>query len=291
MAYRFIEQYQSEFGLRWLLNRMGIFPNAYYNYLKHKKESYHSEKETICREIKEIYHETGGILGHRSMRVFLARKNIFLSKTTLHKYMNKELRLLCICRKKRPGYRKGTAHKIFPNLLKKNFTVQTKNQIWCTDFTYVFLSNGSVRYNCTIIDLYDRSVVASETGKWITSDLAIRTLEKALCSQKKKPENLILHSDQGSQFTSSAFILYCMEHGIIQSMSGAGCPYDNAPMERYYNTLKAELINRFHFHTDEELSYAISEYAYGWYNQIRPHSYNCYRTPYEVRYNLESFRR
>ena len=287
MAYRFIEQYKKEFGLRWLLRRMNIFPNAYYNYIMQTKAEYRAKKEATCREIKEIYHETGGILGHRSMRVFLARKQIVLSKTTIHKYMNKEMKLHCICRRKKPGYKKGHAHKIFPNLLNQNFVVEKANQIWCTDFTYVFLTNGSMRYNCTIIDLFDRSVVASETGKWITSDLAIKTLEKALSSQRKKPENLILHSDQGSQFTSLSFILFCQEQGITQSMSTAGCPYDNAPMERYYNTFKSELIYRFHFGTDEELNHAVSEYAYNWYNQVRPHSFNGYQTPYEVRFGLE----
>ena len=286
MAYRFIEQYQKDFGLRWLLNRMGIYPNAYYNYVKQTKAVYHERKKAICQKIKEIYHEVGGILGHRTMRIFLARKQIFLSKATVHKYMNTELKLHCICRRKRPGYKKSHAHKIFPNLLNQNFAVEKANQVWCTDFTYIFLTNGAMRYNCTIIDLYDRSVVASETGKWITSDLAISTLEKALNSQRKKPENLILHSDQGSQFTSLQFILYCQEHGITQSMSTAGCPYDNAAMERYYNTFKAELVNRFNFQTDEELNHAVSEYAYGWYNQVRPHSYNGYQTPYEVRLGL-----
>jgi len=290
VAYRFIEKHQRHFGTRWLLKRMGIFPNAYYNYLKQTKAAYHAKKSEICRKIKEIYHEFGGILGHRSMCVFLARNQIFLSKTTVHKYMNKELHLQCVCRRKRPGYKKGHAHKIFPNLLERNFVANKANQVWCTDFTYVFLTNGSMRYNCTIIDLYDRSVVASETGKWITSDLAILTLEKALHSQKRRPENLILHSDQGSQFTSVPFILYCRQRGITQSMSAAGCPYDNAPMERYYNTFKAELINRFNFRTDEELAHAVSEFAYVWYNQVRPHSYNNYRTPYEARYGLNQFR-
>ena len=269
---------------------MGIFPNAYYNYLKRAKAAYRAKKSKICREIKSIYHEYGGIIGYRSMCVFLARKHIFLSKATVHKYMNKELHLQCVCHRKRPGYKKGHAHKIFPNLLNRNFVADKANQVWCTDFTYVFLTNGSMRYNCTIIDLYDRSVVASETGKWITSDLAIMALEKALHSQKKKPQNLILHSDQGSQFTSVQFTLYCLKHGITQSMSAAGCPYDNAPMERYYNTFKAELINRFNFRTDEELAHAISEFAYVWYNQVRPHSYNNYRTPYEARYGLNQFR-
>jgi transposase InsO family protein len=198
--------------------------------------------------------------------------------------MNKELKLFSICRRKKPGYRKGHPHKIFPNLLDRNFEVAKPNQFWCTDFTYLFLANGSMRFNCTIIDLFDHSVVASENGKWITSDLAIRTLEKALEAQKAEPKNLILHSDQGSQFTSLEFIRYCQDRGITQSMSRAGCPYDNAPMERYYNTLKAELINNHTFSTDEDLNYFTAEFAYLWYNQIRPHSHNNYLTPLEKRY-------
>ena len=290
MAYRFIEAHQREFGIRWMLKKMGICPNAYYNYLKHKKTEYHEQKESICNEIKVIDHETVGILGHRRIRIFLARKGIYLSKTTVHKYMNKELRLLSICRRKRPEYKKGHVHKVFPNLLKQDFTVDSPNKVWCTDFTYIALANGAIRYNCTIIDLYDRSVVSSQTGRWITSELAIETLQKALSAQKIIPKNLILHSDQGTQFTSSQFTMFCKEHDITQSMSRAGCPYDNAPMERYYNSLKEELIRRYHFRTDNELSYAISEYAYKWYNQIRPHSFNDYKTPFEQRYHLARIR-
>lgn len=117
--------------------------------------------------------------------------------------------------------------------------------------------------------------------------LAIKTLNKALDAQRKRPYGLVLHSDQGSQFTSLNFVLFCEELGIQQSMSRAGCPYDNAPMERYYNSLKAELIDRFHFHTDAQLDYAVAEYAYYWYNQIRPHFYNNYLTPLEARHSLD----
>lgn len=266
---------------------MGIHPNAYYNYLKQTKAEYHRTKASVLGEIKNIYHEYGGILGHRNMQVFLARKGIVLSKTTVHKYMNKELHLKSICRRKSPAYKKGHPHKIFANLLMQNFEVSKPNQVWCTDFTYLHLTNGAVRFNCTIIDLFDRSVVASETSHHITAELAISTLSKALMTLDELPEGLILHSDQGRQFTSIEFVTFCKEHGITQSMSKAGCPYDNAPMERYYNSLKAELINRYYFRTDEELNFAVSEYAYGWYNQQRPHAYNGYLTPFEKRYGTE----
>ncbi len=251
-----------------LLRRIGICPNAYYQYLKHAKSEYHQTKQRVCARIKQIYHELGGIVGHRSMKVFLARENIFLSKTTVHKYMNQDLKLHCVCRKRRSGYKKGHAHKIFPNLLQQKFLI-----------------NGSIRFNCTIIDLYDCSVVASENGKYITSELAIRTLNKAIHASKCDSTQLILHSDQGSQFTSLEFTNYCSSQSITQSMSRAGCPYDNAPMEHYYNTLKAELVNQYNFQTDEELNRAIQEFAYLWYNQIRPYSFNQYMTPFEKRFH------
>jgi len=108
-------------------------------------------------------------------------------------------------------------------------------------------------------------------------------LKKALSSAKAIPQNLILHSDQGSQFTSAEFVQHCRKLGISQSMSRAGCPNDNAPMERYYNTLKTELIYQYRFETAAELDYAVSEFAYDWYNQVRPHMYNGYLTPFEKR--------
>ena len=130
----------------------------------------------------------------------------------------------------------------------------------------------------------DRSVVASENGKFITSDLAMRTLDKAIHAEHCDASQLILHLDQGVQFTSIDFTSFCEMWGITQSMSRTGTPYDNAPMERYYNTLKAELIYQYDFRTDKELDDAFNQFAYSWYNQIRPHSYNGYLTPYEKRY-------
>ena len=260
-------------------------PNAYYNFLKNRKANYHTQKQTTLNEIEKIYHEHNGVDGYRSMKVYLERKGIFVSNLTVHKYMNCELGLISIVRRKKPDYRKGTVHKVFDNILSQDFTAESINQKWCTDFTYLFLTDGSKRYNCSILDLHDRSVVASITDKHITSDLAIRTVKKALESQPSIQEKLILHSDQGSQYTSKEFIEYCEKAGITQSMSKAGYPYDNAPMERYYNTLKNELINLHYYHTDEELNGAIDEFAYVTYNHVRPHSYNGYKTPFEARYD------
>lgn len=130
----------------------------------------------------------------------------------------KELGLRSITRRKKPDYKKGKAHKVYPNLLNQNFVVEAKNKVWCTDFTYLFLENGTNRYNCTILDLFDRSVIASLNGDHMTSELAIETLKIAIHRHKPK-RGLILHSDQGTQFTSKEFNKFCEQAHIQQSMS------------------------------------------------------------------------
>ena len=183
----------------------------------------------------------------------------------------------------------GKHHKSFDNLIKRDFTAEKPNRKWCVDFTYLFLQNGNKRYNCTIIDLFDRSVIASVTCKEITAELAKSALSKAIKDNPKAAKTgLILHSDQGSQFTSNEFIEACEEYGIHQSMSRAGCPYDNAPMERYFNTLKSELIYNYTYTSDEKLNEAITEFAYVWYNHVRPHSYNDGLTPAQKRKSYSS---
>lgn len=157
-AYRFIQKYHHIFGVRWLLRRLNICPNAYYNYLKDRKSEYHATKRKILAEIRKIYHDHGGVDGYRSMRVFLERKNIRLSAPTVHKYMNKELGLLTIVRRKKANHQIGRPHEVFPNLLQQNFTADEINQKWCTDFTYLYLTDGSMRYNCSILDLHDRYI-------------------------------------------------------------------------------------------------------------------------------------
>ena len=225
-----------------------MYPNAYYNYLKHRKADYLAHKAEVHAQIQEIYHSHNGVDGYRSMKVYLERKGYHYSMTTVHKYMNTELGLRSIVRPKKPGYEHGKSHKVFDNKLNQDFTAPQINQKWCTDFTYLFLSNHEVRYNCTIIE-----------------------------------GELILHSDQGSQFTSKAFVEFCESVHVTQSMSKAGYPYDNAPMERYYNTLKNEYINLYEFETEDELYRAVEEFAYVEYNHVRPHSFNGYRTPYQAR--------
>ena len=143
------------------------------------------------------------------MTFYLERRGYGYSAATIHRYMDTELGLRSVVRPKKPDHGYGKPHKVFENKLKQDPTADAVDQKWCTDLTYLFLADHEVRYNCTIIDLYDRSVVASMTDRSITSDLAIRTLQKALDPQQQIKGGLILHSDQDSPYTSRAFVEFC----------------------------------------------------------------------------------
>lgn len=142
--------------------------------------------------------------------------------------------------------------------------------------------NGTMRYNCTILDLFGREVIATLNSNHINTQLAIDTLQIAL-ERRKPPKGIILHSDQGSQYTSKDFNNFCEQNHVQQSMSKAGCPCDNAVMERFYNTFKHEYLNIHDFKNNAELDQGVYEFIYIKYNHIRPHRYNSGLTPYAAR--------
>ena len=188
------------------------------------------------------------------MNLFCAGSCVAL--ISVHKYMNSILGLKSIVRPKKPEYEHG----------KPWSTLQLYNHrsAW---------SKCCRRYN------------RSAYHKWSCN----RTLKKALESQPVLKGELILHSDQGSQFTSKAFVEFCESVHVTQSMSKAGCPYDNSPMESFYGTFKSEFIRQNRFETDQELNESTLDYVYGYYNHIRPHSSNGYMTPFEKRYSNQWF--
>ena len=280
--YKFITKNQHFFGLNYLLKRIKINKTAYLWHLKNKDHTVQKNKlkQDILDEITKIYHLNDGTTGYRMMTEELLKKRIILSPNSVYKYM-KELGLKSITRRKYE-YVKGDAHKVFENLLNRDFTALKPNEKWCVDFTYLYTQNDGKCYNCSIIDLYDRSIVASVTSKNIDTNLAIRTVRTAL-SQAKKSRNIILHSDQGSQFTSKKFIEFCENNKIIQSMSRAGNPYDNAPIERFFNTLKCEFYYLYNFNTFETLKKCINRFVFVRYNYSRPHTFNKGLSPMKAR--------
>ena len=146
---------------------------------KDRKARYREQKTQFKNRILQLYHEYSGNPGYRMMRVYLLRAKISLSNTTVLKYMQ-ELGIRSTVRPKKLAYKKGDCYKKFENHLNRAFHAEKPNEKWCTDFTYIFMEDGRKRHNCSIIDLFDRSVVATLYSSHMDAEPAVQTLRAAL---------------------------------------------------------------------------------------------------------------
>ena len=159
---------------------------------------------------------------------------------------------------------------VAPNLLNKRFVAEGPDKIWVSDITYVWTEAGWL-YLATMLDLFSRKIVGWAMGERITSELVIKALYQAIW-RRRLERGLILHSDRGSQYASSAFRVVLTRHGITQSMSARGDCYDNAVAESFFHTLKTEYVYFEKFRTRAEAQNGIFEYIEVFYNRIRRHS-------------------
>lgn len=165
---------------------------------------------------------------------------ISLTNKTIYRYM-KIHGIKSIIRKKKKKYSKVKHHKI-PNLIKRDFKATSPNQKWSIDVTYIHTTTG-VEYLCAIKDMYDKSIVSYNTSRFNDNALVLTTVKNALKNiPYRKRKELILHSDQGSQFTSIAYSKKLKDNNIKHSVSYRGSCVDNVPIESWFSALKTECI-------------------------------------------------
>lgn len=171
-------------------------------------------------------------------------------------------------------------HKIYPYLL-RNMSIETKNQVWSTDITYIAMPRGFM-YLCAIIDVHTRYVVSWSISNTMTADWCLDVLKQAITNYGL-PQ--IVNTDQGSQFTSDVYTSYLNDNKIKISMDGKGRALDNIWIERLWRSVKYEDIYLKCYTTVSELEIGIDNY-FKFYNLERPHENLNYKTPNDM-YNKE----
>jgi transposase InsO family protein len=155
---------------------------------------------------------------------------------------------------------------IKPNLLNRNFKATNINQKWSTDITYI-IYNKKRAYLSSIMDLYSRDIIAYEISYTIDNNLVIRTLNEAIRKQKNV-SGVILHSDQGFQYTSNEYKQICESNGINVSMSRKSTPADNAPIESFHANLKRETLYSYNITSLKEYIELVKDWI-KFYNSDR----------------------
>ena len=163
-----------------------------------------------------------------------------------------------------------------PDLVDRNFTAEAPDRLWVADLTYIPTWSGFL-YLAVVLDAFSRRVVGWAMASHLRTSLVLAALDMALW--QRRPNGVIHHSDQGSQYTSIAFGQRCRQAGVRPSMGSVGDCYDNALCESFFATLECELIDRRRFHSQAEARMAVFEFIEGWYNSRRRHSAIGYLSP------------
>ena len=283
MRCEFIKAHRGEFGpIRKACEILRVSRSEYYDYLNRPKSNAQIEREALEGFVVEKFELHKGRYGYRRINRELRRDGIVAS----------EKRVLAVMR--RLGLQaKGTARKhrrAKPvekgdprvNLINRVFDVDARNRLWVGDITYIDTDEGWL-YLAAVIDAWHRKVVGWSMSGRITEKLAIDALEQAV-GREDPPDDfsLVFHDDQGSQYTSRAFQRCLESHGIAQSMSRPGNPWDNAVAESFFKTLRRELINDRRYKTRDEARQEVFKYIELYYNRQRLHSKNGYMVPCDL---------
>ena len=266
-----------------------VFELSRSNYYKWRENLVPERKkkdEILQSKIRIIHNKSKKRYGSPRIHNTLKAEGELVSKKRVARIM-RENEIVSISKKK---FKATTYSKhslpICPNLLNQNFYSKAPNQAWVGDITYIPTAEGWL-YLATIIDLFSRRVVGWAASERMTTDLVEQAFLRAYW--KRKPNNeLIFHSDRGSQYASLRYQKLLKTLNVQQSMSAKGKCYDNAVAESFFGKIKTEFINHEHFISRKEAKLGIFEYIEIFYNRERKHSTLNYLSPlqFEELYNI-----
>lgn len=176
-------------------------------------------------------------------------------------------------------YLQRESQKSAPNVLDRGFTATRPNEKWVSDITFIPTQSGYL-YLAAVLDLYSRAIIGWSMSERINGDLVIDALDMAI-QRRGSPKQVLVHSDQGSQYTAEAYREKLKSHQMICSMSRKGECHDNAVIESFFHTLKDELVREKHYKTKNEARQSLFKYIELYYNRQRLHSTLGYETPME----------
>jgi transposase InsO family protein len=275
MRYEFIQQQAGRYPVRRMCEVLEVSRGGYYGWLDRSSSRREREDRRLTAHIRSIHREYRGLYGSPRIHRELRRRGIRCSRKRVARLMRQEGLKARRQRRYRVTTQAAEGHSAAPNLLNRRFTVTSMDEVWVGDLTYLWTNEGWL-YLAALMDLCSRRIVGWAVSDTIDDDLTLRALDSAL--QNREPgAGLLHHSDRGSQYTSGDYQDRLQERGFQISMSRKGNPWDNAPMESFFSTLKIELGD--HFSSRAAARTALFDYIEVFYNRRRMHSSLDHRSP------------
>ena len=275
-----IERLKDRYSVAKLCRALQCSRNGYYSWINLGRPRYKAFDSSINQTVVEQYRKDNR-QGIRRLRMNIKKVyGVCLTNGTVYRYMRLN-GVQSVIRKKKHKYGK-LAHHHIPNLLQRDFSTTGPNQKWSIDITYLF-PIGKKLYLCAIKDLYDKSIIAYTLSRHNDNQLVLNTLRKAF---EKVPDDLrqglILHSDQGYQFTSLPYKAVLDQQNVLHSVSYKGSCVDNVPIESWFSALKTEAVYLFKHLTEEKMIQVVSDYII-YYNEERSQEQLKELTPIQYR--------
>lgn len=260
-----------------MCNFFGISRAAYYAWAKHIGHSSKDEERMIL--VQNAWIRSRKTYGYRRITICLQQQGHKINHKAVLRLMNK-LGIRSVGRRLKQYKRKSQdIYHRYENVLDRDFSATGPNQKWVTDISYIPTQQGWA-YLSTIKDLFDGFIVAHKLGRKNSIELVKDTLGQAM-HKEKVTDGLLLHSDQGHQYTSNPYFVLTTAYHIQQSMSHRGNCWDNAPMESFFGHLKEEALRQYPTPTFQEAQEIVDEHI-AFYNYERI-QLKTRQTPYQTR--------
>ncbi len=276
MRFMFIAKHRGIWPVAWMCGALGVSRSGFHAWLNRAPSQRARDDEVIGARVKTSHIASYRTYGARRVWHDLLAEGISCGLHRVERLMRQQgLR----ARPRRRGLPKdqGERSVIAGNVLDRQFTADRPNQEWVADFTYIWTAEGWL-YVAAVIDLFSRRVVGWSMSDAMTAQLVTDALIMAIW-RRGKPDALLHHSDQGSQYTSEQFQRLMADNGVTCSMSRSGNCWDNAAMESFFSSLKTERIGKKVYRSRAQARADVFDYIECFYNPTRRHSTLGYLSP------------
>ncbi|MEG1785902.1 MAG: IS3 family transposase [Citrobacter sp.] len=270
LKYRFINEHRTVWGVMTMCRVLNVARAGFYAWLHNPVSARDKDNQRLLMLIRDSYSLSGGVYGYRRVHGDLNEIGETCGKNRVGRIMQLN-RIKAMRGYKAPRRIAGRPSVVAPNRVQRQFTVVRANQVWVTDITYIRTWQGWL-YLAVVIDLFARNVAGWSMKPTLSRELALDALMMAVWRRKPDGE-VIVHSDQGSQYGSDDWQRFCRANNLAPSMSRRGNCWDNAVAESFFSSLKKERIRKRIYKTRDLARADIFDYIEVFYNRARRHSH------------------
>ena len=269
-----------------LCRTLGVSVSGYYAWSRRPASRRATRDAALTEQVRVIHEHSRATYGAPRVHAELSALGVAVGRKRVARLM-RAAGLAGVCRRKWIATtRRDRNARPAPDLVERDFHADGPNRLWVADITYIPIWAGFL-FLAVVLDAWSRRVVGWAMATHLRTDLVLNALDMALT--RRRPRDVIHHSDQGCQYTSIAFGQRCRQACVRPSMGSVGDAYDNAMCESFFATLECELLDRCRFKSHADARMAVFDFIEGWYNPHRRHSGIDYLSPmnYELRAHRE----